>query len=259
MTRAQPQWLAELGARGLLPAGRRCVMISGSRIRGWGNDLSDYDIYVIADRPWQTATTSSYPVALDPAEITADEAVVDGVRWDLKYWLDSQVDQLIDRVGRDAFDADPTGARHLGPAELDLLERITHAIAADGAAWLRDRREAVLSSALRAMLVVRQLQLVDLYTEDAAGQLAADDLHSAVLSARLAFGHAVDALMAHHGEIGQRAKWRARRVRAVAAPDLPFEDYWAIETMRAYDPGEPGDWVREVVTWCQKISMAAGV
>ena len=36
---------------------------------------------------------------------------------------------------------------------------------------------------------------------------------------------------------------------------LPYEDYWAIETMRDFDPEDPRDWVTRIVQQCRDLSI----
>jgi hypothetical protein len=69
-------------------------------------------------------------------------------------------------------------------------------------------------------------------------------------------GFAIDALLEGHGEYGsQSPKWRPNRFRAVSPSFLTFDDYWTLETMREYDISAPANWIREVLTICQEISM----
>jgi hypothetical protein len=75
-----------------------------------------------------------------------------------------------------------------------------------------------------------------------------------VLTARLAYGHAVDALLAGYGETSPQPKWRVRRMRAAAPGEIPFEDFWAIETMRDLDPADPLPWIKAVVRACQDLA-----
>lgn len=103
------------------------------------------------------------------------------------------------------------------------------------------------------MVASRALDEYDRLTEDVVGMIAADDPHSAALTARLAFGHVVEALLAQHGEYSEQAKWRARRMLTVAPAELSFDDYWDIETMRAYTPATAGDWAESVLRLCHDI------
>jgi hypothetical protein len=83
-----------------------------------------------------------------------------------------------------------------------------------------------------------------------------NDLNSAVLSARIAFDHTVDALLAEQGEYESHIpKWRARRFQVANPTKLTFSKYWALETMRDFDPNEPSKWVSEVLTLCQDLSL----
>ena len=137
-----------------------------------------------------------------------------------------------------------------------FLERMATCVPLTGEDWVLRRRAELDASGFRAYLVSRSLAQAENATEDALGQLRADDLDSAVLSARKAFGNAVDALLESVGEYGYHLpKWRARRFRAAAPAVLSIEDYWALETMRDLDPADPAAWVLRVLRVCQDLAF----
>ncbi|MEV7190836.1 nucleotidyltransferase domain-containing protein [Streptomyces sp. NPDC093510] len=250
--------LSELEKRALLPDEYSAVYISGSIARGWGNETSDLDIYVITPEPWAGDGEASAPVGLEPNFVPIGITHVNKVRWDIEYWSQSQVEQLIAKVSWASFDSNPRATELMTSPmqhELNFLERLPYAVPLVGEEWLRDRREEVASSALRSLATSAQLNLADAYLEDAVGQLKADDLESSVLSAKMAFGHAMDALLAYHGEVGRSWKWRARRFHEVKQDVLTFDRYWALETMRDFDPDNPARWVEEIVQVCRNISF----
>lgn len=247
--------LAELRRRDLLPESRVAVFVSGSLVREWGNEKSDLDLFVICGEPWVSGSASAAHVALQPDVILTELTYVGKRRWDVKYWLDAQVDQLAHKVSWAQFDANPSAAALVTWREMDFLERLDYGVALDGSDWLERRRQELDESALRSIVVARHLKLVEVLLEDASGQVAAGDVESAVLSARQAFGHAVDALLASHGQLGQRDKWRARRFRQCKQDTISFDDYWAFETMRSLDPAAPARWVERVVFVCRQLML----
>jgi hypothetical protein len=248
--------LESLDSRGLLPVGHLAVLCVGSVARGWANDRSDYDFNVVAHGPWRGPAVRTIPVPLWPDLVPAVVEYVDGRRWEIKYWLDVQVDQMLAKVAWDQFEEGAPTARPLTDAEELFLERLTTCLTLSGTAWVRSRRQALSETAFRSFVTTRSLAEADSSVEDALGQLAADDLDSAVLSARKAFGHVVDALLESHGVYGSRIpKWRARRLREVRPRQLPYEAYWATETMRDFDPEEPGAWVTRTVQQCRDLSI----
>lgn len=245
--------LAVLEEQGLLPPQRSAVYLAGSLIRGWGNESSDIDVYVVVREPWLTETTNSSHVSVAPGSVPVQAFVADGRRWDVEYWLESQVDELAEAVSWDSFESGRRAADSLTAHEIAFVQRLAFSVVVDGEEWVRQRAAEFDASAIKAMIATYALYELDLLTEDAVGMLANGDEVSAVLAARLAFGHAVEALLASHGEFNEQAKWRARRMRSVAPGVLGFEEYWDIETMRGYDPAAPGAWVEDVLRTCQKI------
>lgn len=253
--------LAEITRRGLLPDASRAVLLVGSAARGWDNPTSDYDISVVhVGEPWR-GSGPDLQVPLEPAILPTEVIYVDGRRWELKYWLDGQVDQMLGKVSWAEFEKAGIATGLLMDQEEVFLERLVTCAPLLGEDWLRSRCEQLAESAFRAFVVTRSLDKADSSVEDALGQLAAGDVESAVLSARKAFEHAVDALLESLGEYGGYyiPKWRARRFRAATPEALSFDDYWAVETMRDFDPADPRQWVERVVSTCKNLSLEVSI
>jgi hypothetical protein len=198
-------------------------------------------------------------VALRPDTITIERTRVNREQWDVQYWLDSQVEQVLEKVSWTEFETNSSVGALLTSRETDFLERLTYAVAVTGEDWLLRRREQLQRSALRAILTSRSLHHCHLFLEDAVGQLRSGDTESAVLSARLALGCAIQALLADHGKFAQSPKWSARQLRETPQDILSFDEYWKMETMRDYTPDHPGRWVEEVLSVCRRISQSVRV
>jgi Nucleotidyltransferase domain len=251
--------LAELQRQALLPEPTLAAFVVGSVARGWANPTSDYDIYLVSTRP-AAGGGKVLRVPLDPPTVPSAVTHVDGRRWELKFWLDSQVDQMLGKVSWEQFEDGRVAGQILVDTEELFLERLATCIPLAGEDWVRRRREEVAASAFRAYVVTRSLAESDGSVEDALGQLAAGDLDSAVLSARKAFGCAVDGLLESAGEYGYYTpKWRARRFRAANPAVMSFEEYWAIETMRDLDPADPRPWVEKVIRLSKDIAIESEI
>lgn len=245
---------------GILPGSYQSIFVSGSLVRGWGNATSDLDISVVVTEPWHSSIDEITYVALDPDSVPWESTFVDGRRWEIEYWLESQVDQTFAKVSWEQFNGKQAAWKKLSPQEDSFLERFPHSEPIDGAGWLAGRKEQLAGSAHRSVLVTRSLDYMDSFVEDATGQLDVGDLESAVISVKIAFGHAVDALLAGCGQFGSRwPKWRARRFRAADPPVISFEEFWDVETMRDYDPDAPHAWVERVVLLCQRIANGLSI
>lgn len=249
----------ELESRRLLPPDLLALCCVGSVARGWANAGSDYDFNVVSRTPWRVPEESSVqaiPVPLRPDAVPMVTLFVGGRRWEVKYWLDAQVDQMLGKVGWEQFEKGGSGARALIDVEELFLERLATCLPLGGAAWVRDRRRELDGTAFRAFVTTRSLAAADEAVEDALGQLAAGDCDSAVLSARKAFGHVADALMESEGNFGSLLpKWRARRFREAPPGRLAYEEYWRLETMRGFSSEAPERWVRHVVRRCKDLSL----
>lgn len=252
--------MAELERRSLLPEPTLAAFGVGSVARGWANPGSDYDINLVSTSPWETGSGTVLRVLLDPPTLPAEVLRVDDRAWEVKYWLDDQVDQLLEKVSWAAYERSRAAGQLLVDTEEVFLERLATCVPLAGEDWVHRRRAELDASAFRAYVVTRSLGHADNSVEDALGQLKAGDLESAVLSARKAFGNAVDALLESLGEYGfHLPKWRARRFRAAAPAALAFDDYWALETMRDLDPADPAAWVERVLHVCLELALATEV
>ena len=252
--------LERLRGEGLLPTDTLAVLCVGSVARGWANERSDYDLVVVTREPFADDRARGLPVPLQPATLPTVGLRVDGRRWEIKYWLDTQMDQMFAKISRERFEAGNHASRALIDVEELALERLIPAITLTGEEWVEARRRELAESAFRSFAVSRSLAGMDSAVEDALGQLAAGDAESAVLSARRAIGHVVDALLESHDCYGSaQPKWRARRFREAGPAEVPFEQYWALETMRDLDPAAPDRWVERTVQWCRRLCMEVEV
>jgi predicted nucleotidyltransferase len=251
-----PNYLTLLKNERLLPSAPVAVLVVGSAARGWDHGTSDVDLVVVTTEPMSDPRLLIVDAPLDPPVIPALGFHRGGRRYEVKYWTDSQVDQLLAKVSWESFEGDRKVGNRMAEVEQLFLERLLTCVPLLGEPWVSDRIQQVHDSAFRAFVITFELAKADAKAEAAIGLLEAGDAHGAVLTTREAFGHAVDALLTGAGEFGALAKWRPRRFRVVNPPELGFDEYWSVETMSEYDPERPELWVSHVVTLCKKLAAA---
>lgn len=248
-------WRVRLSAAGFLPPDTLAAFCVGSVARGWATPTSDVDIYVVTDEPFRSAEAIGIMVPLHPDVIWAHNAYADGQRWEIKYWTNGQIDQMLGKVSTKSFDSGEM-IMSLTAVEEGFLERILTCLVITGEPWVAACRDKIRNSAYREFVVSRSLTDADKAAENAIGQLAGNDIHGAVLSAHTAMRHTVDALLDSvecYGTV--TSKWRARRMRDAAPAVLPFDQYWAMETMADLDRGNPEPWVQQVISWCKQMTI----
>jgi hypothetical protein len=248
-------WLAPLREKGLIPEGSLAVFAVGSAARGWDNERSDVDIYVITAREWESESSSRIRMPLNPPRIHSEMFYYRDRRWEIVYWLASQIEQMLTKVSWGEFERAALADDLLSGREELALGRLENCLPLLGDDWIAKYRARLRDTAFRSLVVGRSLSAADDAIEDAMGQMESGHMENAMISARWALGHAIDALVEARGEYGsQIPKWRPNRLRAVSPTVLPFQRYWELETMRDYDPEDPGRWIRQVLTICQDIS-----
>jgi hypothetical protein len=239
----------------LVPDSCLAVFIGGSVARGWQHRRSDIDFYAICEKPWDGETSGVNPVALHPNVVPTHGTFIDGERIEIRYWLDSQVDQVLAKTTWDQFrNGDPLG-REISRPEAAFLSRLAQSITILDTDWMHRRRKQLMDSAFRSMWILRWLGAADGHVRDALGMLESGDHHSAALSAQMALAASVDALTLSHNEYSLDAKWRARRLRAINSETVSFEQYWELFTMASFDAGEPHEWIETVLELCRRIAL----
>ncbi|WP_327035182.1 nucleotidyltransferase domain-containing protein [Micromonospora ureilytica] len=249
------EYVDVLREQNLLPSSTRCVFVTGSLARGWVHETSDIDLVVVSAEPFEDDRLAEITVVLEPDSLGLAAFTHEGRRGEVKYWLDTQVDQLFGKVSRKAFDEDQRIGSRLTEVEEFFLGRLGTCIPILGEDWLLRRQQDLQESAFQRFMIMQALNNSDRAADAAFGLLASGEADGAVLAARQAFGWSMEALLINHGEYSVDMKWRPRRMR-VAAPSLvSYEQYWSIETMREYSTQNPGEWVETVVDLCKELSM----
>jgi predicted nucleotidyltransferase len=232
------------------------LLLVGSQARGWANSTSDYDFCVVTRSPYRGSRTRTVAVPLDPPTTATRELVVQDSRCELAYWTSGQIVQMTDKVSWARYESGASSLKSLVEVEETLLERLATAVPLSGADWLEQQRAAVEDSAFRAFITTHSLSSADGKIEDIVGMLERGDIESAVLAARLALDHMIDAMLDSRGIYGSRIpKWRMRRMREGTELPLTPERYWDLTTMVGFRQDDPVAWVDEVVQECQALSL----
>ncbi|MEV7190816.1 hypothetical protein AB0N81_03275 [Streptomyces sp. NPDC093510] len=251
--------LSHLTELGLVPDDSVAVFCVGSVARGWANETSDLNFYIVSATPWSRPDTAAKTAPLDPPAVPVHVLHIDGRCWKLKHWSQGQVDQMLAKVGWDRFTGEHPVTVPLAEIEELFVERLESGLPVTGADWLARHRDLARASAFRAFITTRSLDAAARCEEDALARLAAGDPHGAVLCARRGFGFTVDALLDSRGNHGIfTPKWRARRFRDLSPSSLTFDEYWALETMADFDPDHPETWVHTTTKACRRIEAEIG-
>lgn len=233
-----------------LPEKPLCVYLSGSFASGMAHAASDFDIFVVTEQPFLPEDqTGVGHVSTEPHSYPIVISDLPEGRCDIEYWLALQVDGLL------ALFASGNSTLGFSIDDVDFLYRLSIAQPLSGASWLADRQEALARSEFASMVGQRSFGTADSLFEDALGMLQVGDTLSAVLAAHEGFGRAIDGLLASHQQFSPRRKWRAQKLIRAEPDQISLEEFWAIETMRDFDPARPEVWVLSVVERTRELMM----
>jgi hypothetical protein len=248
--RVLPDLAALQSANVPLPSNALCVYLSGSFASGMAHAASDFDIFVVTERPFvPEQQTGVGHASVDPQEYPIVIRHLPEGRCDIEYWLAGQVLGLLKKF--------ESGNSTLGFTvdDVDFLYRLAIAQPLDGTEWLAEQQQTLAVSEFASMVAQRNFGTADSLFEDALGMLQTDDTFSAVLAAHEGFGRAIDGLLAAHGQFSPRRKWRAQKMLRARPQLISFDAFWAAETMRDFTPSRPEDWVRSVIETAREIIM----
>ncbi len=233
----------------------RSAYVAGSLVQGFGNARSDVDLYLLCDAQPDAAGAHTQAVSLsDPFIHVGAVETGTSLRYDVEYWTSAQVAESLAKVSTEAFAMGTATGSDLSYFEIDLLSRLSHGrFVAGDESHFAQTVQALRDSSFHAVMASRAANHFDIRSEDVRGQLEARDLHSALISTRIAFGAAIETLLAANGDCGDSEKWRARRLRASPQDVISFDDYWQIETMQGLDASDPLPWILDVMAFAQRV------
>ncbi|MBK3571229.1 hypothetical protein [Streptomyces sp. MBT62] len=244
--------LAALHENGLPTPEAAAVFCGGPAARGWSDVVAEVRVRIVTEQSWGLPGAWPQSVPLDPGSVAALRVRVADRTVRLTCWTAAQVEAVLAKVTRERFEV-PRAAPLLVEAEELLVEDLLTGCVVSGSRWISGQRVIAAAGAFREFVVTRSLGDAEGAVEDALGQLASGDVHSAVLSARKAFGHVVDSVLELAGCYGSYApELRSRRFEEARTALMTYEEYWRLETMAGLDIDRPADWVEQVVEFCEK-------
>ncbi|MFL6161956.1 MAG: hypothetical protein ACJ74U_06985 [Jatrophihabitantaceae bacterium] len=250
-----PAVLGALQDARLLPDDTLAVLLVGSQARSWEHEASDIDVIVATEH---TPEARTFPLVRSRAGDHLVGAMTEFAdrRLEVHYWSQPQVDALLAAASWEVFDEAESSAEPFGVKERQFADRLSTGRVLTGDRWQQVCRTALHDSAFRSLCIQFALDSADGVLVKALGLLRSGDIHAAVLAAKDAFDHAVDALLLGGGELGPLRKWRARRFHsAAAALPIDFDTYWTLETMQHFDPNDQGRWVDQVAAFVHTTAL----
>ncbi len=224
---------------------------TGSTAIGWGNALSDVDLYAFCDEELDLP-------ADDTAEIwpSVDSS---GVRWmnwmgrygdvclDLEIWtLDSLASVL-----RPYLDGNEPEWTDLSPDLQDFVYRMSIAIPLHNDGFFTEARAMVARSTYPRALARVLKATAENNLVDVAGQLQSGDAITARNTATLAAFAVADHCLVLAGELCRRRKWLLRRLAVTPGCGITVDEYRS-EVLDGGRPGESdADCALRIARWAQ--------
>lgn len=233
----------ELQVAGFLREPVACAFLSGSVAYGWNTSTSDVDIHVVTDGPVPSTVHGERGLRQDRG--------LDDWMWDLEYQDSELIERLLDCLSWETYlSADP--ASIISDADVDLVSALWHGVPLLGESTFEEIHTRLELSAAPWVVAGHYLDDYDRFALDVQGLVERGDDASAVMSARAALACVAAAALSVEWQFPVAQKWRARQMRLVDPDCLPFDDYWALETMSGFSASEPAAWAVRTIRRCQR-------
>jgi predicted nucleic acid-binding protein len=209
------------------------AFVSGSLLEGFGNGMSDLDLYIVKTGERGGSQDADHSVILEDFDVDLHHR--DGLRVDVEIWTAERMRVAMSAILDCSVAA---GAAVTLPPEtwLQLAHRVRIGIPVVGAERFEELRSLLDARHLSRVLATWFLSAYNNSAEDAIGAIHARDHGTALLTSRLCYGAAVDATSALRGMTNPKAKWRYAKLRALGGDDLVGQ-YIAAELDGSTDPG----------------------
>jgi Nucleotidyltransferase domain len=227
------------------------VCLTGSIAAGWGNPLSDVDLYVFSDQELE--------LPVDETMETWTSTDKSGLSW--LSWVGRYGDACVDLKVWPTEALATVLAPYLAPDEpefcaltytpQDFIYRHSVAFPLKNDAYFDQMRELIDGSSYRRSLARSLKVLAENRLIDVAGQLAAADIMSARLTAIIAANVTADHCLVLAGELCRGEKWLLRRLQATPACGISVDEYRA-EVLGGARPGQSErDCAVRIARWAQ--------
>ncbi len=230
---------------------------TGSTAAGWGNALSDVDLFVFSDQ--EIALPIDETMETWPG---ADNSGLTWVNWmgrygdvcvDLKVW---PTEALVIILAPYSGPNQPEFCG-LNYSLQDFIYRMSVAVPLKNGAYFDRMRELIDRSSYGRSLARSLKNRAENRLNDVAGQLAAGDVMSARCTAILAANAATDQCLVLAGELCRGEKWLLRRLQATPECEISVDEYRS-EVMEGTRPGESeGDCALRIARWAQSQLIRA--
>lgn len=213
------------------------VAWTGSTAVGWGNPLSDVDLYAFSDsRPALPVdeTMETWP-GRDLSGLTWMNWMgrYDDVCLDLKIWPSGCLEQLLAPYLGD----DEPESCGFSETMQDFVYRISVAVPLSNEPFFREKQQLIRDSTYGRALARRAKWRAETHLTDVAGQVASGDDRSARMSASLAAYYASDHCLLLAGQLCRRRKWLVRRIQDAPSCGVDADEYLSV----VYGGPRPGE------------------
>lgn len=227
------------------------VCWTGSTAAGWGNVLSDVDLYVFSDEELE--------IPVDSTAETWTTTDKSGQQW--HSWMGRYGDVCLDLKVWPTTALASALAPYLGPDEpeacglsyelQDFVYRMSIAVPLKNDAYFDQMRALIDRSSYRRSLARYIKSLAENELNDIAGQLASDDVMSARFTATLAAYNVADHCLVLAGGLCRTRKWLLRRLQATPECGISVGEYRA-QVLDGAWPGESDrDCAMRIARWAQ--------
>lgn len=236
------------------------VYLAGSLFEGFGNEMSDIDVYVIYKGILAEAPYDKNSSLLQKEEgLLVNNIIVNGLRYDYEYWSLERFENAAKIINNLDCSTESYLPR-ISDSDYDLLHRLKFAKPIYNEEGFWEFYNSINFNNLKYYSAVIRSERYSGYIEDVQGAMLSGDLKSAFIMSRILIEEVVTGYLAIHGETNPSRKWLYRKFDKYVEKSGDIETYneyfRLITEPQGFNEADLNAYIRSVIQFCQRINLA---
>ncbi|WP_242267229.1 hypothetical protein [Bacillus cereus group sp. BfR-BA-01518] len=236
--------------------------VSGSLFEGFGNKLSDVDIFILCNKLPEKedikfkGTEYDYEAFIDSGENLLLNIQINKISFDIEFWDMEKIDNKLLEFFKGKHN--PGYVPNLSKDEYDLFHRFKHGVPLFNNENFNSLREKVDFRILGNNLIDESTRFYLVLMTDVQGAYASEDFVSSYFMARILLETVLPAYLVLKGETNPKPKWLYRKVlRYSQETDNPefLNKYLSFYNVDLTCVDNTKNKIREIMAFCQQLNI----